>query len=204
MERKRKRMRKVLFLDRDGVINCVVRNEKGEYDSPQTVEQVSLVNGIENLISWANINGIKVVEITNQPAVAKGKMTMEISDEIEEKIDSLLKDKKVRIDKKYICYHHPKGIVPEFAFECECRKPKPGLLIRAAEELDIDLSNSVFLGDRDWDVLAGKAAGCKTILYLFEEDSPEKIKFAMESTPDYKVWGLDEALVIIKSLFKKN
>jgi D-glycero-D-manno-heptose 1,7-bisphosphate phosphatase len=165
----------------------------GIYDSPQSIEQVSLVNGIEKIIGWANINGIKVVEISNQPAVAKGKMSLSTSDEIEEKIDSLLKNKKVRIDKKYICYHHPSS-------GCECRKPKPGLLIQAAKELDIDLKNSVFLGDRDWDVLAGKAAGCKTIVYLFKEDSPEKLKFAMESLADYKVWSLDEALTIIKSL----
>jgi D-glycero-D-manno-heptose 1,7-bisphosphate phosphatase len=197
-------MKKVLFLDRDGVINCVVKNKKGEYDSPQTVEQVILVRNIEKLIGWANISGIKVVEITNQPAVAKGKMTMETSNGIEDKIDNLLQEKNVRINNKYICYHHPKGVVPELTIDCECRKPKPGLLIQAAKELDIDLSNSVFLGDRDWDVLAGKAAGCKTILYLFRDDSPEKIKYAMESPADYKVWSLNEALKIIKSLFKES
>ena len=197
-------MKRALFLDRDGVINCVVKNEKGEYDSPQSVDQVSLVKGIENLIGWANANAVKVVEITNQPAVAKGKVSMEISNEIEEKIDKLLKDNSVRIDNKYICYHHPKGVVSELTTDCECRKPKPGLLIQAAKELDIDLNKSVFLGDRDWDVLAGKAAGCKTVLFLFKEDSPEKIKFAMESPADYKVWSLDEALTIIKDLLGEN
>lgn len=194
-------MKKVLFLDRDGIINCVVKNKKGEYDSPQTVEQVSLVNGIDNLIGWANKNNILVVEVTNQPAVAKGKMTMQTCMAIEQRIEALLTDKGVQIDKKYICYHHPKGIVPELSIDCTCRKPKSGMLQQAAEDLDIDLKSSIMVGDRDWDVMAGKTAGCKTILYLFTEDSAEKIKFAMESTPDYKVWSMDEALIIVKKIF---
>ncbi len=196
-----KKVKKVLFLDRDGIINCVVRNEKYEYDSPQTVEEVSLVNGIEKLIGWSNINKILVVEITNQPAVAKGKITMKVCTEIEDKIDKLLFDKNVHIDKKYICYHHPNGVVPELKIDCDCRKPKPGMLLQAEKDLDIDLKNSVMMGDRDWDVMAGKAAGCKTILYLFNEDSPEKIKFAMESNPDYKVLSMDEALSTIEKIF---
>ena len=197
-------MKRVLFLDRDGVINCVVKNEKGKYDSPQSVKQVSLVKDIEKIIGWANDKGIKVVEITNQPAVAKGKMSMKTSDEIEEKIDSLLREKKVKIDSKYICYHHPMGVLPELTMKCKCRKPKPGLLVQAAKEMDIDMENSVFVGDRDWDVLAGKAAGCKTVIYLFKDDNPEKIKYALDSPADYKVWSLDEALMIIKSLLMES
>lgn len=176
----------------------------GEYDSPQKVDEVVLTVGIEKIIGWANNHDIKVIEITNQPSVAKGKMSLETSNEIEGKIDSLLNEKRMKIDKKYICYHHPKGVVSELTIKCECRKPKPGLLIQAAKELDIDLSKSVFLGDRDWDVLAGKSAGCKTILYLFKDDSLEKFKFAKESMADYKVWSLNEALVIIKSLLLEN
>lgn len=194
-------MKNVLFLDRDGVINKVVKNEKGEYDSPQTTEQISLVDGVEKLIGFANTNNIMVIEVTNQPAVAKGKMTMQTCIAIEQKIETLLTNSGVYIDKKYICYHHPKGVVPELTIDCMCRKPKPGMLVLAAKELDIDLKNSVMMGDRDWDVIAGKVAGCKTILYLFNEDSPEKIKFAMESNPDYKVWSMDEALAIIKKIF---
>ena len=186
-------MNKVLFLDRDGVINKVVKNEKCEYDSPQNIDEVCLVEGIEKLIGFANKNNIMVIEVTNQPAVAKGKMSMELCQQIENQIDKLLLEKEVRIDKKYICYH-------QLIDDCICRKPKPGMLLQATKELDIDLKNSVMMGDRDWDVMAGKAAGCKTILYLFNEDSPEKIKFAMESNPDYKVWSMDEALIIIKQI----
>ena len=193
-------MKGALFLDRDGVINRVVRNNAGEYDSPQSVEQTSLVEGIDKLIGWANLRGISVVEITNQPSVAKGKISMEMSDKIERRVNDLLMDRGVRIDKKYICYHHPKGVVPELTIDCECRKPKPGLLISAAKEMEIDLDKSVFLGDRDWDVLAGRAVGCKTILFLFSEDSAEKIEFAKKSPADYKVWSMSEALTIIKEL----
>lgn len=195
---------KVLFIDRDGVINQVVKNEKGEYDSPQKVDLVYLVDGIEKILAWANTNGIKVIEISNQPGAAKGKISMKILDDIEIKIDNLLKEKGVKIDYKYICYHHPKGVVPELTLDCDCRKPKPGLLLRAAKDLKIDLKNSVFLGDRDWDVLAGKAAGCKTIIYLFKQDNPEKLNYALESPADYKVWSIDEALDIIKNLLTKH
>lgn len=197
-------MNKALFLDRDGVINQVVKNSEGEYDSPQNIDEVSLVSGIEKLIGWANEIGIKVVEVSNQPGVAKGKMSMEKSEQIENKVSKLLEEKDVWIDKKYICYHHPRGVVPEYSLECDCRKPKPGLLMKAAKEMGIDLRSSVIVGDRDWDVIAGKAAGCKTILYLFKEDSLEKIKYAMDSPADYKSWSSDEILEIVKDiLFKK-
>jgi D-glycero-D-manno-heptose 1,7-bisphosphate phosphatase len=148
----------------------------------------------------ANTNGIKVIEISNQPGVAKGKISMEVLYGIDKKIDFLLKEKGVKIDYKYICYHHPSGVVPALTLDCGCRKPKPGLLLQAAKDLNIDLKNSVFLGDRDWDVLAGKAAGCKTIIYLFKQDNSEKLNYALKSPADYKVWSLDEALKIIKNL----
>lgn len=191
---------KVLFIDRDGVINKVVKNMNGDYDSPQNVKDVFLVEGIEKILALANMNNLKVVEISNQPAVAKGKISMKILNEIDLKIDNLLKEKGVKIDYKYICYHHPNGIIPELTLDCDCRKPKPGLLLQAAKDLNIDLNNSVFLGDRDWDVLAGKAAGCKTIIYLFKEDNLEKLDYALKSPADYKVWSLKEAFKIIKKL----
>jgi len=195
-------MIKVLFLDRDGIINRVVKGRDGSYDSPQKVDDVSLVDGIDEIIKWANTNGFQVFEISNQPGVAKGKMSMVNSENIEKRINTLLMEKGVRIDKKYICYHHPKGIIPELTVDCNCRKPKPGLLIQASKEFGIDLKRSVFLGDRDWDVIAGKSVGCKTIIFLFKDDSPEKIKFAMDSDADYKVWSLSEALKIIKRILK--
>jgi D-glycero-D-manno-heptose 1,7-bisphosphate phosphatase len=154
-----------LFADRDGIMNRMVRYSY-DWDSPQDPEDVVLVDGIEEVISWANKNGIPVIEISNQPGVAKGKMSQETSDAIEAKVHQLLKEKGVYIDKTYICPHSPRAVVASLSIDCDCRKPKPGLLLSAASELDINLSRSVFLGDKDTDVTAGQRAGTKTILYI--------------------------------------
>src|SRR3989344_851619 len=166
-------MRRALFIDRDGVICRMVKYEYG-WDSPQTPGDVRLVEGITGIINWANHNNILVVEISNQPSVARGKMSQKISDAIEKSVDQLLRGQGAKIDYVYVCPHHPKGVVAELTGECDCRKPKPGLLIRAARELGIDLGDSFFLGDKAGDVEAGEAAGCKTILYLHGDDLPEK------------------------------
>lgn len=193
----------VLFVDRDGVINSEV-NINGSFDSPMNIDQVCLVEGIENLIGWANNNNIKVVEITNQPAVAKGKISMETLSDIEKKVDLLLVDKGVKIDKKYICYHHPNAVVPEYKMECNCRKPKPGMLMQAAKDLNIDLKNSVMIGDRDWDVEAGKSAGCKTILFINNTENISKVLFADKTSPDFRVSLMAEVLEVVKRLMSNN
>ena len=187
---------KAFFVDRDGVVNRMVRYEYG-WDSPQKPEDVVLVDEIVEVIEWANKKRIPVVEISNQPGVAKGKMTREQSMAIEEKVHKLLKIRGVRIDYKYICQHHPKGVVPELTMVCECRKPKPGLLLQAARELNIDLPSSFFLGDKAADAAAGKAAGCKTIIYLHDEDVPEKVEEARNAPADYKVQSLKEVVKLI-------
>ncbi|OGC47735.1 hypothetical protein A2886_01780 [candidate division WWE3 bacterium RIFCSPHIGHO2_01_FULL_42_13] len=187
---------KAFFVDRDGVVNRMVRYEGG-WDSPQKPEDVVLVDGIAEVVGQANKKNIPVVEISNQPGVAKGKMNGEQSRAIEERVHELLKSQGVRIDYKYICQHHPKGVVPELTMVCECRKPKPGLLLQAARELNIDLEKSFFLGDKAADVQAGKAAGCKTIIYLHDEDVPEKVEEARNAPADYKVNSLKEVVKLI-------
>lgn len=193
----------MLFLDRDGVINRMVRYEYG-FDSPQSPGDVLLVSGIVELIKWVNTKGIKVIEVTNQPSVAKGKMSIETSSEIENEIDVLLNKDGAYIDKKYICYHHPKGVVAGLSIDCDCRKPKPGLLIQAAKEFDIDLSKSVFLGDKSTDVNCGKMAGCKTMILLHSEDEPEKIEAARTAGADYKVGSHNESIEYLKSFFNSK
>lgn len=179
--------KKALFIDRDGVINRMVRYAYG-WDSPQRIEDVKLVNGIEKIIGWANDQKIPVIEITNQPGVAKGKLEQDESEAIQRRVEVLLKRKRAQIDGVYICPHHPEGVVPELSVVCDCRKPKPGLLLKAAKDLGIDLEKSIFLGDNETDALAGKAAGCKTILYLHHENEPEKVARSRSTdVADYKV-----------------
>lgn len=189
-----------LFIDRDGVINKMVYYKNG-YDSPQSPNDVRLIKGVEKVIKFANKKRVPVIEISNQPQVAKGKISRESSEKIEKKIHKLLKEKEARIDKVYFCPHHPEAVVRELRANCECRKPKPGLLLKAAEENDINLEKSAFLGDKATDVKAGKSAGCKTVLFLHSEDEPQKIKEAKKAQPDFKVESLKEAEIILKEFF---
>jgi D,D-heptose 1,7-bisphosphate phosphatase len=195
-------MRKeALFLDRDGVINHLVRYRYG-WDSPQRPADVVLVGGITELVTWANQLRLPVIEISNQPSLAKGKMDRIESAAIETRIHFCLKGEGGRIDKSYICLHHPESVYAEFRVECDCRKPKPGLLFKAADELGIDLSKSVFLGDKRSDIKAGWAAGCTTILYLHVEDEGEKVWDAWSTPADYKITMLSNAIPILKSIFR--
>lgn len=194
-------MKKALFLDRDGVINRMVKYAHG-WDSPQGPEDVELVDGIEKIIGWANEYNIPLIEVSNQPGVAKGKMDQKTSDAIEEKIHRLLKEKGSVIDKTYICPHHPEAVIPELRVICDCRKPKPGLLIKAAGELSIDLKKSLILGDKENDVLAGKSAGCKTIIFIHNKDEDDKVASAKKGRADYSISEMSEALPILTEIFK--
>jgi len=192
---------RALFLDRDGIIDHMILY-KGGWDSPQKSEDVKLINGIEKIIKWANGKNIPVIEVSNQPGVAKGKISQKTSDAIEKKIHRLLKEGGAFIDKVYVCPHHPKAVVPKLKIICDCRKPKPGLLLRAANELDIDLSNSLFLGDKASDAEAGKLAEVKTIIYLHREDEQKKVEEAENANADFKTDSMKKSFKTIKEFFK--
>jgi len=189
------------IIDRDGVINRMV-NYSGQWDSPQKPKDVRLVDGIVDILHWLNERHIPIIEISNQPGIAKGKMTQETSDAIENRVHQLLASRGVRIDKTYICPHHPKGVVPELTRECDCRKPKAGLFIKAAKDLGINFSESVMLGDKASDIQAGDAVGCKTVLYLHNEDQPEKIEQTKRARADHQVTRVQEVLEILPKIFK--
>jgi D-glycero-D-manno-heptose 1,7-bisphosphate phosphatase len=193
-------MDKALFLDRDGVINHMVLYKTG-WDSPQKPEDVALIAGIEKIISWANKNKISIIEVSNQPGVAKGKMSQKTSDAIENKVHQLLKENGTFINKVYICPHHPAAVIAKLRKKCNCRKPKPGLLLKAAKELGIDLTKSVFLGDKAADAIAGKKAGCKTIIYIHHHDSKNKVEEAKNADADFKVTKMPEVTQILRKLY---
>lgn len=190
---------RALFLDRDGII-CHMVKYPGGYDSPQHVGDVRLVEGITDVIELAKSKNWKVIEISNQPGVAKGKQTLQLSNNIEARVHELLGEKNVKVDAIYICQHHPQGVIPELTIECKCRKPKPGLLLQAAKEHSIDLSSSIFYGDKVLDVQVSTAAGCKSIILLHDEDLPEKVLAAQNAPADFKVKSHKEACNIISAL----
>jgi len=156
-----------LFLDRDGILNEMVYDEThGLLDSPRRPEQVRLVPGSADLINAARSMAYEIVVVTNQPGIAKGTLTKDHLDAVNGRLADLLRQQGAAWDAIYHCPHSPHGSGEKNVFvrDCECRKPKPGMLLRAALERNLDLTRSWMAGDGVVDIQAGKAAGCRTIL----------------------------------------
>jgi len=152
---------KAIFLDRDGTINEYVGFLRKS-------EEFKLIDGVSAAIAKINASGYLAIVVTNQPVIARGEVTYEGLAEIHNKMETLLGYDGAYLDRIYFCPHHPHkgydGEIPELKIDCDCRKPKAGMLLHAAEEFNIDLSESYMIGDSENDVLAGKRAGCKTVL----------------------------------------
>ena len=146
-------MRKACFFDRDGVII-----EEADYIHDPA--QVRLCPFAAEAIRTMHDAGRLVVVVSNQSGIARGYFTEADLRAVEARVNELLAEAGVKIDAAYYCFHHRKGIVPEYAIDCDCRKPKPGLFLRAAKDLDIDLSASFMIGDKESDLEAGLNAGC--------------------------------------------
>jgi len=146
-----------VFLDRDGTINEEV-NYLSRMEQlrlyPQTVEAIRMVNAA----------GMKAVVVTNQSGIARGYFTEDFVRSVHDRINELLAPGGARIDGFYVCPHHPVYGNCIYKQDCDCRKPKPGLLLQAAAELDIDLARSYMVGDMLKDIEAGKNAGAKGVL----------------------------------------
>lgn len=150
---------KAIFLDRDGTIN---KNVVFLRDT----EEFELIEGVAEAIKLINESGYLCIVITNQPVVARGEVTFKKLEDIHNKMETLLGYKGAYVDAIYFCPHHPHrgyaGEVAELKIDCDCRKPKPGMLLKAAEDFNIDLENSWMVGDSENDIKAGRNAGCKT------------------------------------------
>jgi D-glycero-D-manno-heptose 1,7-bisphosphate phosphatase len=187
--------RRGVFLDRDGVLNALVPHpESKRAESPLSVQEVRLEPDAANGVRRLHEAGYLLACVTNQPSAAKGTVSVEAVLAIQRKVESLLAEKGAHIDAWRICLHHPEGIVPPLAIRCECRKPAPGMLISAADELGIDLRGSWIVGDSDLDVLAGRSAGCKTVLV---EHHPSAHRRSSAAEPDLRAASLSEAVVAI-------
>lgn len=154
-----------MFLDRDGVLNeLIYYQEHGIIDSPFTVSQFKLLPGVAEAIKDLRSGGYGVVLASNQPGIAKEHMDEEVFEAIRQRMKAELAEAGACLDGEYYCLHHPEAKVPGLKTDCECRKPRPGLLFQAAIDLGIDLSSSWMIGDGLTDVIAGRDAGCQTIL----------------------------------------
>lgn len=175
---------KAIFIDKDGTLIP---------DIPYNVdpEKISLQEGALEGLHQLQQEGYLLIIISNQSGVARGFFKEEALNAVQHKIEHLLAGKGVVLNGFYYCPHYPNAAVKEFAIECDCRKPQPGMLLKAARELDIDLSQSWMIGDILNDVEAGKKAGCKTVLI---DDGKEKEWLVNEARiPDYKAINIKEA-----------
>jgi D-glycero-D-manno-heptose 1,7-bisphosphate phosphatase len=139
-------LRPAVFLDRDGVLL-----EEGS---------ARIFASVGDALRRLHNAGFELVVVTNQTVVARGLARKEDVDAVHRRLREQLPE----LDAFYVCPHHPNADVERYRVECDCRKPRPGLLLRAAQELDLDLARSYMIGDRISDVAAGAAAGCTTIL----------------------------------------
>ena len=149
--------RKAIFLDRDGVLNkAIVRNRKPY--PPSTIDELEILDGVYKGVEFLKHSGYKLIVITNQPDVARGLTTIEEVNEINNSIIKLL-----NVDEIICCFH-------DDSENCECRKPKPGMILEAVKKWNIDLSLSYLIGDRWRDIQTAKNIGLTSILIKYDYD----------------------------------
>jgi D-glycero-D-manno-heptose 1,7-bisphosphate phosphatase len=154
-----------VFLDRDGVLNELVRDPvSGAPESPLRVEDVRLVQGATAALAALQQAGFILACVSNQPAAAKGAVSISQLYAVHTRVLELLGRQDVHLAAWRLCLHHPAGTAPTLAGACDCRKPAPGMLLDIAGSLGLDLRTAWMVGDTDADVGAGAAAGCRTVL----------------------------------------
>lgn len=164
------KVKRAVFLDRDGVLNRAIVRDGKPYP-PAHISELEILPGVEEALAGLRAAGFLLIVVTNQPDVARGATTREAVEEINAALGAALP-----IDEFRTCFH-------DSGSACECRKPKPGALLAAAVLHDIDLSESYMVGDRWRDTEAGQSAGCKTILidYGYQEKQPEHVDYRVKS-----------------------
>lgn len=184
---------RAVFVDRDGVLNDLVYDEEqGRAASPVTARELRVLPFVPASVRKLRGMGFLVVMISNQPGVAKGQFTRAELERMTAKIRKELAKGRTALDGEYYCLHSPDGVVKGLNVACECRKPKPGLLLKAAKDLGIDLGRSYFVGDGLIDVQAGARAGCRTILVGHVNTFLARMMEENDATPDYMVHTLKD------------
>jgi len=177
-----------VFFDRDGTLI----NDPGYLNHP---DQVQLLEGAAEALRELHGLGYKTVVVSNQSGVARGIVTEEMLEKIHERLRELLAAKGATLDKVYYCPYHPDGVVEQYRMDSDLRKPKPGMLLAAAREMEIDLAKSWMIGDAERDIEAGRSAGCRTILV---STARSEYGYAEKSRPDHVAVNMREAVNIVK------
>lgn len=183
-------MNKAVFLDRDGVLI-----EDTGY--PHKKEDIRILEKVKDVLKQLKDKGFLLIVISNQSSIARGFINeagiIQIHDYINKQLDN-------SVDKFYFCPHHPDADLEAYRKICECRKPKPGMILQAAKDWDIDLEQSWMIGDKTSDIVAGNSAGCRTIL-IENEYSYDRIVGEYDESkidPNFKVKNLSECIGVIK------
>lgn len=167
--------RPAVFLDRDGVLNAGIPDpETGLSESPLELADVRLLPGAAGALRRLLHAGYALVCVSNQPAAAKGKTSVDELLALHERVLELLAAEDVCLEASRLCPHHPDGVVAGLSGPCGCRKPAPGMLLDAARARRLDLKASWMVGDTDSDVKAGRAAGCHTLLIEYPDSAHKR------------------------------
>lgn len=166
-------MNKAVFFDRDGVINVDTINL-------HKIEDFVWIDGAKEAIKYCNDNGYLAIIITNQSGVARGLFTLDDVEKVHNFVQDELKKVGAHIDAFYYCPHHKEGTVEPYNIECSCRKPKPGMILQACKDFDIDVKQSYMLGDKQRDCDAGINAGCKGTCLFDGKNLLESVKKMLE------------------------
>lgn len=172
------------FLDRDGTI---IR----QVELMHEVSQLRLLPGAAAAIRRLNAKDFQVVVVTNQPVVARGVASEQEIELVHEELNRRLQARGAHIDGFYSCPHHPNATLERYRTACTCRKPEPGMILRAAEEHGVDLSRSVMIGDTTQDIVAGNRAGVRTILVRTGHGGRDPWQY--QCSPDWTAKNLLEA-----------
>jgi D-glycero-D-manno-heptose 1,7-bisphosphate phosphatase len=152
------RTKPAVFLDRDGVII-------EDVDLLVDAADIRVLTGVPEALAKLRQHGFELLIISNQTVIARGLATEEDVNNINQELNRrLIAASGAGVDSFYVCPHHPKATLDSYRVNCDCRKPKPGLILRAAKEHDLDLARSFAVGDRITDIIAGARAGCRTVL----------------------------------------
>jgi len=182
---------KAVFLDRDQTLI----EDPGYINHPS---QVRLLPGVAQALIQMRKTGYLLVVVSNQSGVARGLVTEEALEQIHHRLKKLLADEGAYLDAIYYCPFHPEGVIPKYRCESDLRKPNPGMLLQAARDLSIDLSQSWMIGDSYRDIEAGVRAGCRTI--LIESPIHRLQPTPTDPVPDYKTASLREAANLLRML----
>jgi D-glycero-D-manno-heptose 1,7-bisphosphate phosphatase len=177
-----------VFLDRDGTLI----HDPGYLNHP---DQVQMLDGAAEALKEFRLLGYRTIVVSNQSGVARGVVSVEMLERIHDRLRELLAARGAALDAIYYCPYHPEGSVPEYRKDSDWRKPKPGMLLAAAQEMEIDLPRSWMIGNSVRDIEAGRDAGCRTILI---GSKPSETSETGKSKPDFVAVNMREAVNIVK------